>query len=55
MCKYVALMIATLHVDCSISKLLNPVDRINELLENRLDENGRLKPECRIEEENPNT
>ena len=54
MCKYVALMIATLHVDCSISKLLNPVDRINELLEKKLDENGMLKPEYREVNNTPN-
>ena len=49
MCKYVALMIATLHVDCTISELLDPVDRINELVANKLDENGMLKPEFREE------
>ena len=54
MCKYVALMIATLHVDCSISKLLDPVDRINDLVANKLDENGMLKPEFREENATPN-
>ncbi|MBR2460805.1 MAG: ribose-phosphate pyrophosphokinase [Clostridia bacterium] len=53
MCKYVALMIATLHVDCSISKLLNPVDRINELIATKLDENGVLKPEFKEDAETP--
>lgn len=47
MCKYVALMIAALHHDESISTLLNPVDRINKLIETKLDENGMLKPEYR--------
>ncbi len=31
--KYVALIIDTLNHDCSISKLLDPIDRINKLLE----------------------
>lgn len=47
MCKYVALMIAALHHDESISKLLSPVDRINNLIAKKLDENGMLKPEFR--------
>ncbi len=46
MCKYVALMIAALHNDESISKLLNPVDRIKKLLAEKIDENGNVKPEC---------
>lgn len=45
MCKYVALMIAALHHDESISKLLSPADRINALIAEKLDENGMLKPE----------
>ena len=32
MSKYVALIIDTLNHDASISKLLNPVERINKLL-----------------------
>ncbi len=47
MCKYVALMIAALHHDESISKLLSPADRINALIAEKLDENGMLKPEFR--------
>ena len=50
MCKYVALMIAALHVDESISKLLDPADRIKELVATKLDENGMLKPEFRVED-----
>lgn len=50
MCKYVALMIAALHHDESISKLLSPADRINALIAEKLDENGMLKPEFREED-----
>ena len=45
MCKYVALIIAALHNDESISSLLNPVDRINKLIATKIDENGKIKPE----------
>ena len=47
MCKYVALLIAALHRDESISTLLDPVDRVQKLLETKIDENGMLKPEYR--------
>ena len=47
MCKYVALLIAALHRDESISTLLDPVDRVRKLLETKIDENGMLKPEYR--------
>ncbi len=47
MCKYVALLISTLHRDESISTLLDPVDRVRKLLETKIDENGMLKPEYR--------
>ena len=33
MSKYIALIIDTLNHDCSLSGLLNPVDRINRVLE----------------------
>lgn len=45
MCKYVALIIAALHNDESISSLLNPVDRIKKLISTKIDENGNLRPE----------
>ena len=45
MAKYVALLISALHTDHSISKLLNPVDRIQDLLDTKIDEEGRLKEE----------
>ena len=54
MCKYVALMIAALHVDESISKLLDPADRIKELVATKLDENGMLKAEFRDDDVKPN-
>ena len=44
MSKYVALLIASLHTNKSISPLLNQVDKIHKLIE-KLDENGVLKPE----------
>ena len=46
MSKYVALLIATLHQNNSISTMLNQVDKIHKLIE-KLDENGLLKPEYR--------
>ena len=45
MAKYVALIISALHTDHSISTLLNPVDRVQKLLDTKIDENGRIKPE----------
>ena len=53
MCKYVALMIAALHRDESISSLLNPVDRIKHLVATKLDENGMLKAEFRGADPSP--
>ena len=53
LCKYVALMISALHHDASISKLLNPVDRIKTLVSTKLDENGMLKPEFRNSDLDP--
>ena len=47
MAKYVALIISALHTDHSISALLNPVDRIQKLLDTKIDENGMLKNEYR--------
>ena len=47
MAKYVALIISALHTDHSISALLNPVDRIQKLLDTKIDENGMLKDEYR--------
>ncbi|MDD6265441.1 MAG: ribose-phosphate diphosphokinase, partial [Clostridia bacterium] len=43
MCKYVALLVDTLNHDSSISKLLQPADRINRLLEKLPDNRKNVK------------
>ena len=42
MSKYIALLIDTLNHDLSISRLLNPVDRINRCVANYKKEHGQI-------------
>ena len=42
MCKYISLLVDTLNKDETISSLLNPIDRINNLLERR-EADGTIK------------
>jgi len=43
MCKYVAMLIDTLNHDATISELLNPVNRIHNLLDRRASEQSAEK------------